>query len=71
MGLAGASDEHIDKITWQNTARWFDYDPFAVIPKAQATVGALRALSPDVDITVRSKREWRSLYESAGAGAAH
>ena len=71
LGLAGASDEHIDKITWQNTARWFGYDPFTHIPKEQATVGALRALSPDVDVTVRSKREWRSLYESAGAGAAH
>ena len=56
LEAAGAPDEHIDKITWQNTCRWFDYDPFAHIPKEQATVGALRALSPDVDVTVRSKR---------------
>ena len=27
-------------------------------------VGALRALSPDVDTTIRSRHEWRRLYES-------
>jgi predicted TIM-barrel fold metal-dependent hydrolase len=69
LEAAGAPDEHIDKITWKNTCRWFDYDAFAHIPKQHANVGALRALSPDVDVTVRSKREWRSRYEAAGAGA--
>ena len=29
----------------------------------QATVGALRAKSPDVDITIRSRAEWARLYE--------
>ena len=27
-------------------------------------VGALRALSPDVDETIRSRKEWRALYEA-------
>jgi hypothetical protein len=37
---AGATDPEIDKITWQNASRFFNWDPFAVIPKEKATVGA-------------------------------
>jgi hypothetical protein len=61
---AGATDEEFDKITYQNTCRFFGWDAFARIPKEQATVGALRALSPDVDTEIRSKHEWRKLYEA-------
>ncbi len=32
----------IDKITWQNTCRFFGYEPFAHIDREVATVGALR-----------------------------
>jgi len=61
---AGMSDEDIDKVSWKNVARFCSYDPFAVIPKEQATVGALRALSPDVDTSVVPRREWRARYEA-------
>jgi predicted TIM-barrel fold metal-dependent hydrolase len=61
---AGCNDAEINKITWQNTCRWFDYDAFAHIPQSEATVGALRALSPDVDTSTRSRKEWRELYEA-------
>ena len=67
MRYADCSDAEIDKITWQNTSRFFDYDPFRHIAKSDATVGALRALSPDVDVTIRSKHEWRERYEAAHA----
>ncbi|MCD0452965.1 amidohydrolase [Actinocorallia sp. API 0066] len=63
MRGSGVPDHEINMITWQNTCRFFDIDPFTHIPKERATVGALRALSPDVDTTVRSKHEWRRLYE--------
>jgi predicted TIM-barrel fold metal-dependent hydrolase len=69
MANAGCSDEEVDKITWSNTCRFFDYDPFAAIPRERATVGALRSLSPDVDTTVRSRHEWRERYLAAAAGA--
>jgi predicted TIM-barrel fold metal-dependent hydrolase len=61
--MVGASvpDDEIDKITWQNTCRVFRYDAFAHIPRADASVGALRALSPDVDTTIRSRKEWADL----------
>ncbi|CQD09095.1 amidohydrolase [Mycobacterium lentiflavum] len=61
----GASDAEINKITWQNTCRFFGWEPFKHISATDATVGALRAQSPDVDIEIRSKHEWRKLYQAA------
>jgi predicted TIM-barrel fold metal-dependent hydrolase len=61
---AGMSDEDIEKISWRNVARFCSYDPFAVIPEEQATVAALRALSPDVDTSVVPRSEWRARYEA-------
>ena len=51
--LDGVPDDDIHKITWQNTTRHFQYDPFKHIPKEQCTVGALRAQAKDVDLTPR------------------
>jgi predicted TIM-barrel fold metal-dependent hydrolase len=65
---SGCSDEEIHKITWQNACRFFDWDPFQHTPKDQATVGALRALATDVDVTRMSKDEWRTRNEAAGIG---
>jgi len=42
--LDGVPDDEINKITYENATRIFNYDPFATIPKEKATVGALRAL---------------------------
>jgi predicted TIM-barrel fold metal-dependent hydrolase len=61
---AGLTDEEIEKISWQNVARFCSYDPFVVIPRDQATVGALRALATDVDTSEVSRREWRARYEA-------
>jgi predicted TIM-barrel fold metal-dependent hydrolase len=61
---AGLADEDIDKISWRNVARFCSYDPFAVIPKDQATVGALRALAADVDTSEVSRQEWRARYDA-------
>jgi len=49
--LDGLADEEIDKITHLNAMANFSYDPFAHIPREQATVGALRASAADVDTT--------------------
>ena len=59
---AGASDADIDQITWQNSSRFFDWDPFATIDRADASVGALRARATDVDTSVRTRREWAARY---------
>jgi predicted TIM-barrel fold metal-dependent hydrolase len=66
---AGVTDKvEIDKITFENACRFYDWDPFQHTPKDQATVGALRALATDVDVTRRSKDEWRKRNEAAGIG---
>jgi predicted TIM-barrel fold metal-dependent hydrolase len=65
MEQASVADEDVHRITWRNTCRFFDWDPFAHIPQEQANVGSLRALSQDVDTTIRSKNEWRRRYETA------
>jgi predicted TIM-barrel fold metal-dependent hydrolase len=65
---AGVSDEEIDKITWANACRFFDWHPFAHTPRAEATVGALRALATDVDTTRMTRAEWRKRNEAAGIG---
>jgi predicted TIM-barrel fold metal-dependent hydrolase len=65
MKGAGVPDDEMNKILWENTCRFFGWDPFKHISKSDATVGALRALSPDVDTTVRSKHQWRELYAAA------
>jgi len=49
--LDGLADAEIAKITHLNAMRNFSYDPFAHIPREQATVGALRAQATDVDTT--------------------
>ncbi|ABW10042.1 amidohydrolase 2 [Parafrankia sp. EAN1pec] len=62
LNNAGATDEEIDKITWRNACRFFNWDPFSEIPKERATVGARRAIATDVDTTIRSRKEWARLY---------
>ena len=61
---AGMSDADIDKVTWGNVARFCSYDPFTVIPKEQATVGALRARATDVEVAEVPRKEWRARYEA-------
>jgi predicted TIM-barrel fold metal-dependent hydrolase len=63
MEGAGVTDDEINMITWQNTCRFFGWDPFSHIAQDKANVGSLRAQAQDVDTTVRSKLEWRHLYE--------
>jgi len=63
MDDAGCSDAEMNQITFENTCRFFDIDPFRHIPRGKATVGELRALSPDVNTDIRSRHEWRRLFE--------
>jgi predicted TIM-barrel fold metal-dependent hydrolase len=60
---ARCSDDEIAKITHENAAKFFQFDPFAHVPREHATVGALRARAGDVDLSTRSKVEYRKLYE--------
>ncbi len=59
--------DELDKITYQNAMRWFHYDPFAHVPRQEATVGALRARAAGHDVAVRSYDKGRFERRHAGA----
>jgi predicted TIM-barrel fold metal-dependent hydrolase len=65
---AGCAEDEIDKITWQNACRFFDWDPFKHTAKDDATVGALRSRATDVDVTRMPRAEWKKRNEAAGIG---
>jgi hypothetical protein len=65
---AGCTPEQIDKITFENACRFFDWDPFQHTRREDATVGALRARATDVDTTRMSRAEWKAQNEAAGIG---
>jgi predicted TIM-barrel fold metal-dependent hydrolase len=50
----GVPDDEVNKITHENAMRWYSYDPFAYVPKEEATVSALRAKAAGHDVSVRS-----------------
>jgi predicted TIM-barrel fold metal-dependent hydrolase len=50
---AGVSDEDLSKITWENAARWYHFDPFAHRAKEQCTVAALRAEVAGHDVSIQ------------------
>jgi hypothetical protein len=45
--------ETVDKITHLNAMREFSFDPFAILGRENCTVGALRELGKDVDVSPR------------------
>jgi predicted TIM-barrel fold metal-dependent hydrolase len=59
-------DDELDKLTHQNAMRWYSYDPFAHIPKEEATVRALRAKAAGHDVAIRSYDKGR--FEITGTG---
>jgi hypothetical protein len=52
--FAGIPDNLVNKVTWENTARFFDFDPFVKRKKEDCTVKALRAEVADWDTSIQS-----------------
>ncbi len=52
--MEGLPDEDVNRVTHLNAMRNYHFDPFAHRPKAECTVGALRAQATDVDTTLVS-----------------
>jgi predicted TIM-barrel fold metal-dependent hydrolase len=48
-------DDHIRKITHENAMRWYSFDPFAHVPREDATVGALRRRAEGHDVSIMSR----------------
>jgi predicted TIM-barrel fold metal-dependent hydrolase len=62
LNNAGVDDRGINKITWENACRFFNWDPFTAISREKATVAALRSTATDVDTSIRSRKEWARMY---------
>lgn len=73
--LNGVPDDEIDKITHLNAMREFNFDPFSIRPREECTVGALKELGADVDLSIqslgRSKGEPKTARELAELAGAH
>jgi predicted TIM-barrel fold metal-dependent hydrolase len=54
--LGGVPDDEIRKMTHENAMREFRLDSFGILGRERCSVSALRARSPDVDVSVRSQR---------------
>ncbi|MFN8027472.1 MAG: amidohydrolase family protein [Acidimicrobiia bacterium] len=67
---AGVTDEEIELLTWKNAARFYDFDPFAVQPREELTVGALRAQATHIDTSTTTKEEYRARYAARAAASA-
>jgi predicted TIM-barrel fold metal-dependent hydrolase len=63
--LSQCTDEEINKITHLNAMREFSYDPFAHIPKDEATVGSLRQRVAGRDVSIVSKGKRKNPMKSA------
>jgi predicted TIM-barrel fold metal-dependent hydrolase len=50
----GVSETDINKLTHENAMRWYSFDPFAHLPREQATVGGLRQAADGHDVSVRA-----------------
>ncbi len=53
--MAGVPDDEVNKITHENALRHFRLDAFSVRPREKCTAAALRAESPDVDLSLKSQ----------------
>ena len=57
--MAGVPDDEVNKISYENACRWYDFDPFAHRTKEQSTVGALRAEAAGHDVSEKAYDQGR------------
>jgi predicted TIM-barrel fold metal-dependent hydrolase len=63
---ADVPEDEVHRITHLNAMRWYSYDPFAAIPREQATVAALRARAAGHDVAVRPRDTGRVARTNKG-----
>jgi predicted TIM-barrel fold metal-dependent hydrolase len=52
--LNNVPDDEINKMTHENSMRWYSFDPFTHITREQATVGALRKAAEGHDVSIQA-----------------
>jgi predicted TIM-barrel fold metal-dependent hydrolase len=63
---ADVPDDELNRISYENACRWYSFDPFAVRPREQSTVAALRAEAAGHDVSIRAFDTGR--FERSHAG---
>jgi predicted TIM-barrel fold metal-dependent hydrolase len=63
---ADVPDAELDKITFENACRWYQFEPFAHRTREQSTVAALRAEAAGHDVSIRSMDKGRYEHHAAG-----
>ena len=66
--MDGVSRQDIDRMSHQNAMRLFNFDPFAVTPREQCTVGALRRRAAGHDVSIVAKGPARTHAHATLAG---
>jgi predicted TIM-barrel fold metal-dependent hydrolase len=66
--MDGVSRQDIDRMSHQNAMRLFNFDPFAVTPREQCTVGALRRRAAGHDVSIVAKGPARTRAHATLAG---
>ena len=72
----GVPDDAMQAITHENAMRWYGFDPFAIRPREQSTVGSLRQEVVGHDVSIKSfdthrfERTLPNLGELAGRATA-
>lgn len=64
----GVSDDEIDAISHLNAMRVYGFDPFAIRPREQCTVGALRAEVAGHDVAIRAFDQGRRSRSTPNLG---
>ncbi|MBV9722338.1 MAG: amidohydrolase, partial [Mycobacterium sp.] len=54
LSVNNVPDDEINKMSHENAMRWYSFDPFSHITRAQASVGALRKAAEGHDVSIRS-----------------
>jgi hypothetical protein len=58
--MDGVERRDVDRMSHLNAMRHFSFDPFATIPREEATVGALRRRAAGHDVSIRSRSAVRA-----------
>ena len=62
------SDEDIDRVSHRNAMEHFHFDPFAVRPREECTVGALRRRAAGHDVSIRARSRGPIAHDTLATG---
>ena len=71
LKVNNVADDEINKMTYENAMKWYNFDPFAHMSKEQATVGALRKAAEGHDVSIQALSKHEHGHADLGSFAAN